>query len=107
MAKFIYTPTYAYTDGSGYCSTYMGIELSYDDLKERLIKDALREDELRLLAFDLRLDEVTVHGDCESNTYDVFVKSGPQEYRVCRGSEDILGFIHYLEEFRNVDYLID
>lgn len=107
MAIFSYNPTYAYTDGSGYCSSFSDIELSFEDLKKRLIKDALREDELILLAFDLKLDSVTVHGDCEDCTYDVFVKSGPMEYRLCRESEDMFGFIHYLEEFRNVDYDID
>lgn len=110
MEKLVYHPTYAYTDGSGYCTTFDGIELSLKDLKQRLIDDVLRDeinDDLKLLAFDLVLGGITVHGDIETDTYDVFVKNGPVEYRLCRSREDILDFIHYLEEFRNVDYVID
>lgn len=110
MEKLVYHPTYAYTDGSGYCSTFDGIELSMKDLKQRLIDDVLRTDkydDLRLLAFDVVLGQVIVHGDCEDCTYDVYVKNGPVEYRLCRSREDIFSFIHDLEEFRNVDYVID
>lgn len=110
MEKLVYHPTYAYTDGSGYCTTFDGIELSLSDLKQRLIDDVLRDernDDLKLLAFDVVLGGVTVHGDCETDTFDVFVKNGPVEYRLCRSRDSILDFIHYLEEFRNVDYVID
>ena len=108
MEKFRYYPTYDNRLG-GYTSPSDAIELDFQNLKNRLIDDVLNDEDKHgiLTAFDIQIDNVTVHGENTGLWYfDTFVDVGQHRYRLGKSREDILDFIHYFDIYVNPDFIL-